>query len=269
VWAQGFGSWGNIGGNGNAAALVESVGGFLVGVDVPVYDWRVGYFGGFSRTDFSVKARSSSGNSNTYHLGLYGGTQWGDRGVRLGASYSWNDLATDRSVTVGDLSNDLHASYNAGTMQVFGELGQRFAFEQFTFEPFADVAYMNLRTGGFSETGGDAALTARTDTTQDTFTTFGLRPSADISWGSFNATVRGMAGWRHAFGDVTPSSVVSFAGSDTFIITGVPIAQDAGVVEAGLDFIVHDNVTAGLTYGGQFGAHETDHSIRGTVAVTF
>jgi outer membrane autotransporter protein len=74
------GSWGNISGNGNAAGMSESVGGFLVGVDMPVYDWRVGYFGGFSRTDFSVKARNSSGNSNNYHLGMYGGTQWGDLG---------------------------------------------------------------------------------------------------------------------------------------------------------------------------------------------
>jgi uncharacterized protein with beta-barrel porin domain len=61
------------------------------------------------------------------------------------------------------------------------------------------------------------------------------------------ASARGMAGWRHAFGDVTPSSTVSFAGSDTFTVTGVPIAKDAGVVEAGLDFIVHGNVTAGIT----------------------
>jgi fibronectin-binding autotransporter adhesin len=269
VWTQGFGSWGNISGNGNAAALSESVGGFLIGVDMPVYDWRMGYFGGFSRADFSVKARSSSGNSNNYHLGLYGGTQWGDLGLRLGVSYSWNDLASDRSVTVGDLSNDLRAKYNAGTTQLFGELGQRFTLDRFRLEPFANMAYVNLRTGGFSETGGDAALTVKADTMEDAFTTLGVRPSTDIVWGSFNATARGMVGWRHAFGDVTPSSAVSFAGSDVFTVTGAPIARDSGVVEAGLDFIVHDNVTAGLTYGGQFGSRETDHSIRGTVAIRF
>lgn len=269
VWVQGFGNWGNVSGNGNAAGLTDSTGGFLVGVDVPVYDWRVGYFGGFSRTDFNVKARSSSGVSDNYHLGLYGGTQWGDLGLRLGASYSWNGLATDRSVAIDDFSNDLHATYNAGTTQIFGELGQRFALDQFILEPFANLAYVNLRTDGFSETGGDAALTAKADTMKDIFTTLGVRPSADISWGSFNATVRGMVGWRHAFGDVTPSSVVAFAGSNAFTIDGVPIARDAGVVEAGLDFTVRDDITAGLTYGGQFSSRETDNSIRGTLAITF
>ena len=103
---------------------------------------------------------------------------------------------------------------------------------------------------------------------EDTFTTLGVRPSTDISWGGFNATARGMAGWRHAFGDVTPSSVVSFADSDSFTISGVPIARDAGVIEAGLDFIARENITAAIIYGGQFGSRETDHSIRGTVAIT-
>ena len=161
-----------------------------MGVDVPVYDWRVGYFG-FSRTDFSVKARRSSGNSNNYHLGLYGGTQWGDLGLRLGASYSW--VTTLRPIAPWQSAispNDLRASYNAGTTQVFGELGQRFVLEQFVLEPFANLAYVNLRTGGFNETGGDAALTAKADTTEDTFTTLGMRPSTDISWGSFSATMR-------------------------------------------------------------------------------
>jgi outer membrane autotransporter protein len=269
VWVQGFGSWGHTSGDGNAAGLSQSTGGFLVGVDIPVYDWRVGYFGGFSRTDFSVNTGNSSGNSNNYHLGLYGGTQWGALGLRLGASYSWNGLATDRSVVVGALSNDLRANYNAGTRQVFGELGQRFAFEQFTLEPFANAAYLNLRTDGFSEAGGDAALTAKADTVEDIFTTLGVRPSTSISWDTSNATIRGMAGWRHTFGDVTPSSTVSFAGSDTFTVAGVPIVRDAGVVEAGLDFTVHDNVTAGITYGGQFGSRETDHSIRGAIVTTF
>jgi outer membrane autotransporter protein len=269
TWAQGFGSWGHIDGDGNAAALSQSTGGLLVGVDVPIYDWRVGYFGGYSRSDFNVVARNSSGSSDNYHLGIYAGTQWDDLGLRLGASYSWNHLATDRAVVVGELANDLHAKYNAGTTQVFGELNQRFALDRVTLEPFANLAYVDLRTGGFRETGGEAALIAKADGMDVIFTTFGVRPSTGISLGDFDATVRGTLGWRHAFGDITPSSAVSFSGSSGFTVAGVPIARDAAVVEAGLDFTVGDDVTAGLTYGGQFGGREIDHSIRGTLAITF
>jgi outer membrane autotransporter protein len=214
-------------------------------------------------------ARNSSGSSDNYHLGIYAGTQWDDLGLRLGASYSWNHLATDRAVVVGELANDLHAKYNAGTTQVFGELNQRFALDRVTLEPFANLAYVDLRTGGFRETGGEAALIAKADGMDVIFTTFGVRPSTGISLGDFDATVRGTLGWRHAFGDITPSSAVSFSGSSGFTVAGVPIARDAAVVEAGLDFTVGDDVTAGLTYGGQFGGREIDHSIRGTLAITF
>jgi len=170
---------------------------------------------------------------------------------------------------VGALTNDLRANYNAGTTQIFGELGQRFAVDTITLEPFANLAYVNLRTDGFSETGGDAALTAKAGTQEVGFGTLGVRPSTAISWGGFDATLRGMAGWRHTFGDVTPSSTVSFANSNSFTIEGAPIARDAGVVEAGLDFALPHSITAGLTYGGQFSQRETDNGIRGTLAIAF
>jgi outer membrane autotransporter protein len=269
LWAQGFGNWGNIGGNDNAAGLTQSTGGFLIGADVPVYGWRIGYFGGFSRTDFAVKGRASWGKSDNYHLGAYAGTAWGDLSLRLGAAYGWSGIDTNRTVTIGDYTDQLHAFTNASTTQLFGELGQRFAFGTIALEPFANLAYVNLRTDGFRETGGEAALTAKAGTQEDGFSTLGVRPSTVLSWGGLDAILRGMLGWRHTFGDVTPNSVVSFAGGNSFTVEGAPIARDAGVVEAGADFAVRDNVTAGLTYGGQFGGGETDNGVRGTLAIAF
>jgi outer membrane autotransporter protein len=270
IWIRGFGNWGHMSGSTDAAGISQSTGGFLVGVDVPVDDVsRVGVFGGYSRTDFDVSARASSGNSNNYHLGTYGGTQWGGLGLKLGASYSWNAVATGRAVVIDDFTNNLQARYNAGTTQVFGELEQVLAADQVSLKPFVNLAYVNLRTGGFSETGGDAALTSRANTMEDTFSTLGVRPSTMVTWVGIDATLRGMLGWRHTFGDVTPGADVSFAGGSIFTVTGAPIARNAGVVEAGMDFdIVHD-VAFGFTYGGQFSGRETNHSIRGAVAVTF
>jgi outer membrane autotransporter protein len=141
--------------------------------------------------------------------------------------------------------------------------------DQFILEPFANLAYVNLRTDGFSETGGDAALTSRANTMEDGFATLGVRPSTTVSWGGYEATLRGMAGWRHTFGSVTPTSIVSFANSNAFTAEGAPIARDAGVVEAGMDFDLAHNIAFGLTYGGQFSAAETDHGIRGALAVAF
>ncbi len=78
AWGQAFGSWGHTDGDGNAARLSRSIGGFFLGVDAPVFkDWRVGMLGGYSRSNFHVKGRGSSGTSDDYHVGIYGGTQWG------------------------------------------------------------------------------------------------------------------------------------------------------------------------------------------------
>lgn len=269
VWVQGFGNWGRIGGNANAAALSHTTGGFLIGTDVPVYDWRLGFFGGYSRTDFKADARSSWGSSDNYHLGAYGGTNWDGVAVRLGASYSWNALATERLVAFGNFSNNLTATYNAGAAQIFGEVGERLAFDRLSLEPFANLSYLNLRTAAFREGGGEAALSAMANTQEDGFATIGLRPSTDFSILSLPLELKGMFGWRHTFGAVTPSATMAFAGGNAFTVTGALIARDAGVVEAGLSTNITGSAAINLTYDAQFGGKESNNGIRGTLAVAF
>ena len=81
--------------------------------------------------------------------------------------------------------------------------------------------------------------------------------------GGATLTAKGMLGWRHAFGDVTPLSTMRFAGGgNAFSIGGVPIARNAAVIEAGLDYAVTLNATLGVTYGGQFGSGMSDQSVK-------
>jgi outer membrane autotransporter protein len=97
-WMRAIGSWAQTGGDGNAATLDQSIGGFLAGVDFPVSDtWRVGGLAGYTRTNLDVDARNSNGSSDDYHVGAYGGTQIGALGFRAGAIYTWHDISTRRS----------------------------------------------------------------------------------------------------------------------------------------------------------------------------
>jgi outer membrane autotransporter protein len=187
----------------------------------------------------------------------------------LGASYSWDGITTNRAVAFGTFTDQLRAVYNAGTTQVFGELGYRVAIDKLSLEPFANLTYVGLTTSGFTEAGGPAALTVRANTTENMIATLGLRPSMDMDLGGFDGVLRGMLGWRRTFGTVTPDTQVSFAGGNVFGISGVPVARDAAAVEAGLDVTVSDGVTLGLTYGGQFSNRSTDQSARGTIRIRF
>lgn len=269
VWGQAFGSWGSTDSDGNAAAFDRSTGGLLAGADTLVGGWRVGVLGGYSHSSFDADDRNSSGKSDSYHLGLYGGTNWGAIAFRTGAAYSWSSLSTKRSVAFNGFTDGLSADYDAGTAQVFGELAYKADAGQFRFEPFANLAYVSVHTDGFTEDGGDAALTSAGTSTDATFTTLGLCGSSDFAFGGMNATVRGMLGWRHAFGDVTPTSSFAFAGGDAFTIAGVPIARDSAVVEAGLDFNMSANATLGLAYTGQFGGGTVDQGAKVDLAVKF
>ncbi len=268
-WSYGFGSWGSTDSDGNAAALKRSTGGLLVGTDGFVGDWRIGVMTGYSHSRFNASDRFSSGNSDNYHVGVYGGTQWGSLSIRSGLAYTWHDLDTRRVVAIPGFSDNLSSRYNAGTTQVFGEFGYGMAAAGARFEPFANLAYVNLHTGDFAERGRMAALTGRSNTTGVAFTTAGLRAETDLPLGNTLTTLRGMLGWRHAFGDTIPTVTQAFAGSNAFTVAGVPIARDSAVLEAGLDFNISPNATFGLTYEGQFASGADDQGFKANVAVKF
>lgn len=271
VWSQAFGSWGEAKGDGNAAHLNSTTGGLIVGADAPVFDtWRFGVLAGYSQTSFDVKNRQSSGSSDNYHVGLYGGTAWGDVAFRTGAAYTWHDVSTSRSVTFPGFSDSLKGSYGAATAQMFGELAYGFSAGSARFEPFANLAYVNLHAGGFTEQGGAAALTAAAANTNTTFVTLGLRASTTFDIGGTPLTAKGMVGWRHAFGDRAPTSTMRFGDAgDAFAIGGVPIAADAAVIEASIDYAITPSATLGLSYAGQLGSGMSDQSARFNLNVKF
>lgn len=269
-WIQGMGSWSRIDGDGNAARVKSSTGGFLMGVDAPFAEaWRVGLMAGYSRTAFDADDRASSGHSDNYHLGVYGGGQWGALGLRGGLAYTWHDIATRRSVAMPGFADRLKAGYGGRTAQAFIDLGYRIETAAVAFEPFANLAYVNLRTDGWRESGGAAALHASGQATDTTFTTLGLRAASGFELGRAQAVARGSLGWRHALGDVRPLATQAFSAGDAFTVAGVAIARDSAVIEAGLDLQVTRATTFGLAYQGQLASAGQDHGVRANLAIRF
>lgn len=269
-WSHGFGSWGSTNSDGNAASLDRSTGGLLVGTDTLVGDWRVGVLAGYSHSRFDVENRAATGSSDNYHLGLYGGTKWGDIAFRTGAAYTWHDIDTNRAVAIPGLADSLGGNYSAGTFQTFGELGYGIEIDSNThLEPFANFAHVSLHTDSFTEQGGAAALSANSGSTNITFTTLGLRGEHAMTLGTIDATLRGMVGWQHAFGDTTPDSIHAFSAGNAFSIAGAPIAKDSAVIEAGLDINLTPEATFGLFYTGQIASDAYDHGFKANLAVRF
>ncbi|HET7837659.1 MAG TPA: autotransporter domain-containing protein, partial [Variovorax sp.] len=270
VWAYAFGARGDIRGDGNASKIDGSTSGLLIGGDTKVGDdWRVGLMAGYSSGSADLDARASSASSDSWHLGVYGGRQWGALGLRLGASYSDSSIDTRRAVVFGNFADLPTASYKAQTAQLFGELGWRIDAGAVAVEPFAGLAYVNLHTDDFSERGGFAALHGAGDSTDIGYSTLGVRATTDVELGGAKMTLRGMLGWRHAIGSTSQYASMALASQSAFVVAGVPIAKDAAVVEAGLDFSLRKDLTLGVSYLGQAGSGVTDNGVKATLLWKF
>jgi len=267
TWARVFGSDGRIDGDGNASRLNRDIAGFFVGADTTTASgWRAGGLVGYSKNDLNTDGVNATAKTDSYHVGVYGGNQWDNTALRVGASYSWNKLETNRLVGFTGLADSLKSKYDASTTQIFGEIGQKMDLGNVMIEPFAGLAYVNVDANNFAENGGVAALHSDGGSVNSTFSTLGVRTSMQL-----NETTRlhGTVGWRHAFGERTPTSTHSFATGSDFTVSGVPLAKNVAVLEAGLETQLQKNLTLGVSYAGQFGNGLKDHGLKASLGWKF
>ncbi|HWA51152.1 MAG TPA: autotransporter domain-containing protein [Dongiaceae bacterium] len=259
VWLQGYGQAVNLAdSSGNAGDTAGTHIGLLAGLEGGAGNWAGGVAAGAGTASIASASRNSSGKINSVDLLAYAGDQVGAINLRMGGSYSFNTISTTRTV----LAQTLTANYKARTGQVFGEVGADLG----GLTPFVGANYINIATDAFSEAGGPpAAISAAASTANITYTTLGLRAEAN---GFGGASVHGMAGWRHAFGDLTPISNLTIQ-SQGYTVSGVPIAADALVAEAGVDINVNPNLTISAGYSGQLSAQNQDHGGRATATLRF
>ena len=267
-WITGYGGWGETDATSGTARMETDMGGVVFGIDRALGEsWRLGVLGGYSRTDVTQRTRLSSGSVDTRSAGLYGGAEAGAWGLDFGAIHNWHAVDTSRTVSFTNYSPErLSARYDARSWQFFAEAGHKVQVGGLMLEPFAGVSHTNLSTDGFSESGGDAALTSSSDADNTTFTTLGLR-SAMVLLDTVH--VRGMAGWRHAFGGTDPSSTHTLSGSPAFTVTGAPTTEDAVIAEFGIEASLSDNAFLGVAYKGQYGDGAADHGVNAGLRVMF
>jgi outer membrane autotransporter protein len=270
VWAHGFGSWGSNSGDGNASAIRHETGGLLMGVDTLLADFvRVGVGGGYSKTSLDVAERASSGSSDNFHLGLYAGARLNGFGLKVGASYTWNELSMARTIAFPGFFESAKGAAKYSTAQLFGDLSYRYGFGAVAVEPFDNLAYVDVNGAPFVETGGSAALQSESADTVTTYNTVGTRGFYSFNLGSVLSTVEGSVGWKHAFGVLTPQQPFNFAGGSVFTVAGAPIAQDALAVKGGLDFALTESFFVAARYDGQFAKTANDQSVKGAMAYKF
>lgn len=268
VWFELLGGRMNLDGNSNAAALDSDEQGLLLGIDKRLNNgWRVGLFGGASYSDFDVNDRTSSGESDNYHFGIYAGQNWDQLSLNLGLGYTRSQLETKRGEVLGQTLRD---DYDTDSLQAFAELGYRIERQGYWLQPFANIAWVNLRNEASEERGGSAALRIKAHDTATGSSTLGLRSGTDISVGGTTANLYGSLGWKHGFGDLEPDSRHAFfEGGSSFTIHGAPLARNAAEVEVGAAFQVTPESTLSVSYQGEFASNARDQGVRLNWGVRF
>ena len=263
LWADMGGSNTTVDGDGNAAKST------LKGPEVRGgYDARFenGWIGGaavrFGSKKLDVDGRRSDADINSYTAALYGGKEFevgpGTLRALVGASYTRHDVDTTRKVTIGGQKQGLEADYHADSWQALVELGYAVPLGQtLILEPFANVGVNSIRVDGFTESGGNAALSRSAKTWENASTAMGLRASVPLHE---RVSLNAEAGWQHAYGSLTPKGTVKFReGGDSFTIKGNTQSRDAAVIGFGMDLKATENISFNLNYEGTLGNRAKSH----------
>jgi len=272
LWFRGFGSWGHMKGDGNAARYERDIGGFFLGYDfIHSGALRIGALVGYDHSRLKLPARASSATADDAHVGVYAGVTSGALAVRLGGSYTFRSLKTNRSVSFPGFSDDLRAKYQLGIGQVFGEVGYKIpVMKSATIEPYASVAYVHLDSDHAFERGGPSRLEVEAQDSHMAFTTLGARFNAALSSSGGTAfSLKGSAGWRYAASNRTSRASLAFIGGDGFSVAAPPIAKNVVAADLGADARLRSGLTLSLSYSGQIGDRLSDHGVKAGLRMPF
>jgi outer membrane autotransporter protein len=267
-WGQGYGSWGRRASDGNAAAADRSAGGFVAGLDTTAGAWRFGGVFGYQGAGVVVADRASMASAGGYQFGGYGAVEQGRVALRFGGAVTLQTVDTQRNDMFAGVAETLTAEYGARTAQLFAEGAYRTAFGALTVEPFARLAVVDTAIDGFTESGGAAALSAGPEDHGITVATVGARFGATLPVASTVARMTGLIAWQHTFGE-TPTANLAFAGGTPFTFAGLPIAEDALQLQAGVALSLSRRATLEFAYSGQIASGSQDHGLTARLGLRF
>ncbi|TQN62162.1 autotransporter domain-containing protein [Agrobacterium tumefaciens] len=267
-WSSGFGSRGQIGGNGSS--VDTKGGGILFGLEGDWGNgWRTGLAAGYGRDAVSQAALAAKADVDSYYAAAYAGGSIGPASLRLGAIHAFQDIETRRKISLSTLKDELTAGYDASTTQVFAEAAWRFDFDLTRMEPYANVSYVKTHTDAFNEKGGIAAVSSGSASHDQLYSTLGVRISRDISLESMPGRATFDMGWRHTYGDPTVESALFYEGGGSFSVASAATARDVALLGLGLSYDLAPSATLTFRYGAVFGGGVLDQSAFAELGVRF
>jgi uncharacterized protein with beta-barrel porin domain len=274
VWAAGFGGSQTTNGDTTLGSsdTTSRIAASAVGAD---YRFSPDTVAGFALagggTSFSV-TNGGSGRSDLFQAGAFVRHTEGAAYITAAAAYGWQDITTDRTVTVAGLDR-LHAEFNANAYSGRVEGGYRFLspwIGGIGITPYAAAQATTFVLPAYAESalvGTNAfALAYNATSVTDTRSEVGLRTDKSYALSNAILTLRGRFAWAYDFNpDRSIAATFQTLPGASFVVNGAAQAHDSALTTASAEVKWMNGWSAAATFEGEFSEVTRSYAGKGVV----
>jgi len=274
VWAAGYG--GTQSTDGNAAlgsnSATSRIAGTAVGADYLFSpDTLAGFALAGGGTNFSVN-NLGSGRSDLFQAGAYVRHTDGAAYVTGALAYGWQDVTTDRNVTIAGLDH-LRAEFNANTYSGRIEGGYRFVAPVLGgvgITPYAAGQFVTFDLPAYAETvvsgAPNFALNYGAQSVTDSRSELGIRTDKSFAVQNGILTLRSRIAWAHDFDpDRAIGATFQTLPGASFVVNGAAQASDSALTTGSVEMKWRNGWSAAATFEGEFSNVTQSYAGKGVV----
>ena len=275
VWGAAYGGGSTTDGNaalGSNTATARAFG-FVAGAD---YRFSPATLAGFALagggTNFGVNG-FGSGRSDLFQAGAFVRHNVGPAYVTAALAYGWQDVTTDRTVTVAGVDR-LRAQFNANAWSGRVEGGYRYVTPWMGITPYAAGQFTTYQLPAYAEQVVSGANTfalnyAAKDVTASR-SELGVRADKSFAMQNGIFTLRGRAAWAHNFNtDRSITPVFQTLPGAAFVVNGAAQARDAALTTASAEMKWLNGWSAAATFEGEFSDVTRSYAGKGVARYTW
>jgi autotransporter-associated beta strand protein len=271
VWGSAYGGGSTTAGNaalGSNSATARAFG-FAAGADYRISPATLAGFalagGG---TNFSVNGLGF-GRSDLFQAGAFVRHNMGAAYVTGALAYGWQDVTTDRTVTVAGIDR-LRAEFNANAVSGRIEGGYRYLTPWMGVTPYAAGQFTTYSLPAYAEqvlSGANTfALNYNARDVTASRSEIGIRTDKSFAMANAILTLRGRLAWAHDFNtDRNIMPVFQTLPGASFIVSGAAQAHDSALTTASAEMRWLNGWSAAGTFEGQFSDVTRSYAGKGIV----
>ena len=271
LWGAAYGGGSTTDGNavvGSSAATARAFG-FAAGADYRISPATlVGFALAGGGTSFSVNS-FGTGRSDLFQAGAFVRHNIGAAYVTGALAYGWQDVTTDRTVTIAGIDR-LRGQFNANSFSGRFEAGYRYATPWMGITPYAAGEFTTYHLPAYAEQvlagAGTFALNYNAKDATTARTELGVRLDKSFAMQNAVLTLHGRAAWvLHLYTDRSITPVFQTLPGAAFTVYGAAQAQNSALTTASAEVKWLNGWSAAATFEGQFSDITRSYAGKGVV----